>query len=316
MSTTGDRRTDLVRALNLLPYFSAHPGRSIFEAARDLGREPKELMADLDRLFCCGRPGMFPDDLVDMRKDYRRVEILNDQGLDKALRLTPSEAVALLMSLESLENVPGIADSKAVRSAAAKLRAHTGRSARGVADATPQGTGADADGLLRDLREAVAARRKVAFTYASLSSDTSRRRTVSPAHLFSHEGHTYLHALDGGEERTFRLDRMDDLEVTDEAAESGAAALDADAPFDFGPGCTAELELRESMAWLADTVPLELGEPADGWIPGRLNAGSREWLARFVLSHGDRLRVTGPPELVDFLVARRAAALAAYDDRQ
>ena len=32
--------TDIVRMLNLLPYFQKHPGRSMMEAAVDLGLDP------------------------------------------------------------------------------------------------------------------------------------------------------------------------------------------------------------------------------------------------------------------------------------
>lgn len=81
------RLTDLVRLLNLLPYFEAHPGRSMMEAATDLGLSPSQVQEDLSRLFCCG-PGTFPDELVDLDAELRSVTVINNQGMDAPLRLT------------------------------------------------------------------------------------------------------------------------------------------------------------------------------------------------------------------------------------
>lgn len=291
MKATGSRRTDLVRALNLLPYFRAHPGRSVFEAAQDLGRSPKELMGDLDRLFLCGRPGLMPDDLVDLRKDYRRVEILDSQGLDKALRLTSSESAALLLTLESLENVPGLADVEAVRSVAEKLRANR-RQVRGVADATPAAEGADAQTIvLTAVREAIADARRLRFTYTPARSDESSVREVSPVALFTHDGQTYLRALidtaparrgrgrpkAAADERTFRLDRMRDPEVLDAVARRASTRPDVDSrdPFRFGSrGKKASLMVHVSLAWLADSAPLELHERRGDWIAAEMSYGS------------------------------------------
>ena len=122
MAHSSARLEDLVRMLNLLPYFEAHPGRTIMEAAADLGRKPAEIKDDLDRLWCCGLPGMFPDDLVDLDHSYLGVNVTNNQGMDQPLRLTQTEAGALLLALDSLENVPGLMDRSAVLSAAEKLR--------------------------------------------------------------------------------------------------------------------------------------------------------------------------------------------------
>ena len=122
MTAKADRLADVVHMLNLLPYFEAHPGISLMEASKDLGRSPKELMDDLNSLWCCGLPGLFPGDLVDLDHTYKSVKVTNAQGMDKPLRLTHTEAGALLLALESLENLPGLTNREVVQSAAAKLR--------------------------------------------------------------------------------------------------------------------------------------------------------------------------------------------------
>lgn len=341
MKAIGDHRTELVRALNLLPYFRAHPQRSLFEAARDLGRSPKEIMADLDRLFVCGRPGLMPDDLVDLRRDYRRVEVLDSQGLDKALRLTASEAAALLLTLESLEHVPGLADDAAIRSAADKLRGLTGRTTRGVVDAASTEGEADSGEdvektKVQRIREAIADHRLLEFQYRSASSDTLRRRTVLAQLIFSHEDGTYLRAFEElpavgashknrGDRprleeypRSFRLDRMSDLRVLDRTAPAPTSRetepVNAADPFRLSRTAhKASVRVHEDLAWLADSAPLQLGKKTGEFYHGTLSYGSTDWLIRFALSHLDGLEVTGPRELVERVDARRTAALAAYE---
>ena len=80
MTAKADRLADVVHMLNLLPYFEAHPGISLMEASKDLGRSPKELMDDLNSLWCCGLPGLFPGDLVDLDHTYKSVKVTNAQG--------------------------------------------------------------------------------------------------------------------------------------------------------------------------------------------------------------------------------------------
>ena len=112
----------LVQSLNLVPYFKAHPDRSIFEAAKDLGLTPDELVRALGRLHCSGISSQ-TQDLIDLSYELTTgVVIHDDQGMDSSLRLTPTEAGALLLTVEVLETMPGLVDRTAVVSAAEKLR--------------------------------------------------------------------------------------------------------------------------------------------------------------------------------------------------
>ncbi|MCH6196109.1 WYL domain-containing protein [Corynebacterium mastitidis] len=296
------RVEEVARVLNLIPYFERHPGRSVFEAARDLGRSPQEIMADLNRLFCCGLPGLMPDGLVDMVHSYTSVRITNNQGLDRPLRLSAAEASVLLMMLESLENQPGLLDTVSVRSAAAKLRAITGPSA--IFDSAPQQRSPEVG---ERVREALATGRRLRFFYASASSDTERLREVSPLRVFTDSGHQYLSAWEDGH-RTFRLDRMRAAEVLNAPAQAPA-----DVPDSFGLTHQAALRVRRDAAWLADYYPMTLGKPEGGWIPGTMPYGSEEWLTRFALGNADRLRITSPARVSSQVSARASQALAAYD---
>lgn len=314
MARGTERLADLVRMLNLLPYFESHPERSVMEAARDLGREPEQIMDDLNRLWCCGLPGLMPGDLVDMQHDYRRVRVTNAQGMNKPLRLTTTEATALLLALENLEAMPGLVDKSAVNSAAAKLRDLMGPQVSFIVD--PDQEAVDSPDV-ELIRRAMEEKRQITFTYFSQTTFTSATRTVSAAHIFSNDGHTYLRAWDHDvrKHRTFRVDRMSDVTVLEQPSESHSAQLKFSEkdPFAFGRD-NAEIEVREDYAWVSDYVPITLtSQPENGWITGTMPIGSQEWLVRFVLAAEGKMRITAPTHLAEAVAERATRALQAYD---
>lgn len=308
----------LVRALNLIPYFQAHPDRSLMEAAKDLGRDPGELHEEIQRLQCCG-VGTWPEELVDLEASWQRVSISNSQGMDRPLRLTPTEAGALLLTLESLEAMPGLTDREAVLSATAKLRGIMDKDAVAIFDSLAADDPAESTPQVV-LREAISQGRRVAFVYHSFSSDTTRRREVDPAKIFVTGGETYLTAWDdeAGQHKNFRADRMSQVEILDQEAAPHLDKLpfDPDDPFGYRMiAAQAELLIHPDHTWLADYFPITLGESAPGEpVPARMPVGSKDWFIRFALGQSDRLSVTGPADLVADVSRRAAAALAAYHD--
>lgn len=309
MSEMSERMASLVRALNLIPYFRAHPDNSLFEAARDLGLNHRQMVADLQRLHTSG-VGMYTEELIDLTFNANRTEvtITEDQGLTAPLRLTTTEAGALLLMLESLEEQ--LVDTSAVRSAAQKIRTLVRGRAGGIAEAEPE----DEDPDLLVVNEALRRGQRLRFRYHNVSRNEWQTRIVDPATLYLHEGHTYLAAWDDSRKahRKFRLDRIHDAELLDDTAHPHLQKLPK-APFRFDQ--EAEIELRESAAWLAEYHDITLqGEAEGGWIPATLPFGSSDWLVRFAVHHGDRLRLVSPAD-VALKVRRRAQdALAAYRD--
>ncbi len=307
-----EKLDDVVRALNLLPYFRAHPHRSVFEAARDLGREPKELLQDLARLHTSG-VGRHTEEMFDLTYDYRTVTIIEDQGLGHALRLTPTEAGTLLLMLETLENSPGLVDRQAVESAAQKLRGIMDTRATAIYDAIADPDEEEATHQALVAR-ALESGRRLSFTYFTLSSNTSRLRRVDPVSVFVRDGETYLEGVDvdlergAGEDgyRTYRLDRMDDLVVLEEEAQSHPSRLGED----FGFGHVADIRIRSDATWLVHYEPITLGEDrGDGWVDAQLRYGSEEWLIRFCLGQADRLTVVRPESLARAVAHRAESGL-------
>ncbi|MEZ2121337.1 MULTISPECIES: helix-turn-helix transcriptional regulator [unclassified Corynebacterium] len=316
-----NKLVDLIRMLNLLPYFTVHPGRSIMEAAGDLGCPPQQIMDDLNRLWCCGLPGLGPADLVDLEHSYPSVHVTNSQGMNRPLRLTPTEAGALLLALESLEKVDGLTDRTAVVSAATKLRAIMADNTVAVVDSVVSDEfRASVSPTLETIRNALENRTVLAFTYYSAASDTTSFRRVVPARVFTKEGHTYVTAWDtlATTHRTFRTDRMRQVEMTEENGDPHLKELrfNADDPFSFTTvTCHAEIRIRKDAIWLADYVPMDLSGDlsADGgWYRARMPVSSRDWFIRFILGQGGRVRVDAPSDLVAAVSERADAGLAAY----
>lgn len=307
-----EKLSDLVRALNLIPYFQAHPGRTLFEASRDLGREPQELMGDLARLHCTG-VGASPEELIDLTYSYTNVHVREDQGVGRVLRLTPTEAGTLLLTLEALESTPGLIDASAVESAAAKLRDIMDDKAVAVYDTISE-VDPEESAVQQTVAEALQRRRRLRLTYFSASSNASTTRTVDPAQLVVRDGEPYLIAWEEGQgHRTFRLDRMTGVELLDDAAEPHSAELDGREGFGFTH--TAKLLLRTDATWLAEYHDITLGrDRGDGWVEAAMPYGSRQWLMRFAIAQGDRLTVVRPSSLAEDVSRRAEAGLKRYDE--
>ena len=316
MAVDFKRQERVVRLLNLLAYASNHPGLTPMEIARDLGADPMQVRDDFELLFLSG-VGTGPGEMIDLEYSWKGVNIKDDQGMTTPLRLSPAEASALLILLDSLETMPGLVDGRAVRSAAEKIRAVTTSQAVGDAEHT-----ADA-GVAGTVAEALAAKHKLRITYYSASSDTVTEREVDPASLFHQSGATYLHAAHNGQMRTFRLDRIQSAELLDAPSDASGTDFNPADPFGMADREQARLLIHPDATWLADYWEIELeepsvedqegAEPAGQWIPATMRYGSDDWLVRFCLSQADRVRIVEPAGLAAEAMSRAKRALDALD---
>ena len=312
MAVDFKRQERVVRLLNLLAYSSNHPGLTPMEIARDLGADPMQVRDDFELLFLSG-VGTGPGEMIDLEYSWKGVNIKDDQGMTTPLRLSPAEASALLILLDSLETMPGLVDGRAVRTAAEKIRAVTKSQAVGDAEHTGEA------GVAGTVAEALATKRKLRITYFSASSDTVTEREIDPASLFHQSGATYLHAAQHGEMRTFRLDRIQSAELLD--APSVATDFDTDFdpadPFGMADRAQAKLLIHPDATWLADYWEIELEEPSEEasgeWLPATMRYGSDDWLVRFCLSQADRVRIVEPAALADEAMSRVQRGLEALD---
>jgi proteasome accessory factor C len=304
----------------MIPYFIAHPGISAAEAAVDLGVTTKQLMGDLNQLWMCGLPGYGPGDLIDLSFSEESIEVTFSAGIDRPLRLTSTEATALLVALRSIVDMPGMVDPTAAHAAIAKIESAI--SYGGSAD------GALGESLTRPVeapavatvRSALARQHALRLVYYSASRDVVSERVVDPIRIVLVDNNSYLQAWCRQAEgvRLFRFDRIEAATELDEPARPPSHATEESAALDLfqdDPAVPlARLQIRGDYGWVLDQYPMHrLAVHPDGSLEVTMRFATLDWMARLLLGFGSGVTVLGPPELVAAVRERSNAALAAYE---
>jgi proteasome accessory factor C len=313
---TGPRQSAdrLGRLLNLVPYLLARPGILVAEAAADLGVSERQLREDLELLWVCGLPGYGPGDLIDMALDGDRVTISHDAGIDRPLRLTPDEALALVVALRMLAETPGTGNREVVERALAKIENAAGDLADApVAVRLP----ANAERLDR-LRAAVEGGHALRLTYYTAARDETTERVVDPMRMLMVGGKAYLEAWCRRAEgtRLFRVDRIDAYTELDEPAAPPVEAVPHDVSAGvFRPGPELQLvtlRIGRGSRWITEYYPVEeVRRDGDEWVV-TMRVTDLGWAQRLLLGLGPDVVVVGPPELVERIRAQATAALDQY----
>lgn len=290
----------LTRLLALVPWLAAHPDVTVPEAAAHFGIGPAELERDLWLVVCCGLPGHGPDQLIDIDfwDDGGRIRVLDPQTLTRPVRLTGDEIAALLIGLRILAQVPGDHDRAELAAVTALLEDAAAES--GLVDSAPApGSGADLEvdpGIAREVRDvldrALREGRPVRIRYLGASRDALSERVVDPERILVREGRTYLEGWCRSAEahRTFRLDRIVDLELPDPASIPDSAQDPDPAPIpDPAPpeSQTMVLRVAPDARWILDVHRMEVHEElSGGWCRASLAVADPAWAVRFTLALG------------------------------
>ncbi|MEV6927956.1 WYL domain-containing protein [Dactylosporangium sp. NPDC051485] len=313
MTTSADR---LGRMLNLVPYLQARPGITLAEAAADQGITERQLREDLELLWMCGLPGYGPGDLIDMAFVGDSVTLTYDAGIDRPLRLTPDEALALIVALRMLAETPGVTGGDGVHRALAKIEHAAGDLADApVAVRLPGNTD-----RLEELRGAVDRRRALRITYYTATRDETSDRVVDPMRVLVVGRWAYLEAWCRRAEavRLFRIDRIDASTELDEPARVPQQARPTDTrggslftPTPDLPLVT--LRVGRGARWITEQYPCEeiVRGPGEHWTVS-LRASDLDWARRLVLGLGAEVTVVAPAQLAAAVAAEAHAALDAY----
>jgi proteasome accessory factor B len=167
--------------------------------------------------------------------------------------------------------------------------------------------GAEAD-TLADIYEAVSDRRKLRLRYAD------RERLVAPHGLGHRRGHWYLVAVERDVTKVFRVDRMNEVIVTDDRFDRDpsirvAAELESH-PWETGSETTttARVRIDPDLAWWAErrlgrSAP-RIEREADGGIVVTLEVTNPDAFVGWVLGFGMSAEVLSPDEMRERMVAR------------
>ena len=321
MTTTGTRPTPgaterLSRLLAMVPYLLSRQGVSLAGAAAEFGITETQLVKDLELLFVCGTPGHLPDDLIEATWEDGQVFLGNADAISRPLRLDVDEALALLVGLRALLDVPGLHDRDALERTLLKLEAAAGESAQASRAVRVE---VGSQGPLADVRRALAESRRVHLTYVVPSRDEATERDVDPMRVLSVDGRWYLEGWCRRAEdvRLFRLDRVEALTVLDTPAEvpPGATVRDLDAGLFVGSAqdIRVTLELRAGAHWVRDHYPVEdVQDVSADTQHVTLRVSDGRWVRTLALRLGGQLRVLSPDWLAEEVRTAAALALLAY----
>ncbi len=307
----------LSRLLAMVPYLVGRQGIPLAEAAAEFGISERQLVKDLELLFVCGTPGHMPDDLIEAEWDDGHVYLGNVDAIARPLRLAVDEALALLVGLRALADVPGLHDRGALDRTLAKLEAAAGDAAAPSAHVSVDV--ADRVGPLAEVRRALVDGRRLHLTYFVPARDETTERDVDPMRVLMVDARWYLEAWcrRAEEVRLFRMDRVEAVAVLDVAAEVPPAASTRDLReglFRPSPEDTVvTLELDPPAHWVADYYPVEsVDRMPDDRLLVRLRAADDRWLRTLALRLGGAARVLDPPTLAADVQRRAREALGAY----
>lgn len=301
--------------LQLVPYLISQGEVSVADAAADFDVTPEQMKTMVETLTVIGLPGdggfwQMANDLFDIDWDLldeqQLISITNTVGLERTPRLTTREAAALLAGLQVAAALPGVGSSEAFQGLLTKL-------SRGAA-----GTPADVivvPGRVDDVRlavsDAVQRGMAVSFTYRAPDAEPTTR-TVDPIKVHIAEGQWYLqgwcHLREAS--RTFHLDRVSDLTITDVASTHGIeTATEGFGSSDYD--VEAEVRVAEALR------PL-LGGLLSGAVeitPGRLriHVADEHGLKRLAARHSGNIEVLSPASARDAALRWAQAGLDLYD---
>jgi proteasome accessory factor C len=312
----------LQRLLALVPYVVSRKVVGLAETAAAFGVSERELVDDLNLLWCVELRAPDPYCPIDLSYEGGEIVVSQAESMGRPLRLAVDEASALLVALRMLAELPGLEDRSAMSRLIAKLEAAAGEAASvstQVAVQVDLRADGGAEGLAAQIRTAIAAGRRVHLRYYVPGRDEATERDVDPMRLLVVEGRPYLEGwcLRAEGMRVFRLDRVLALTVLEQAAAPPpeATPVDVDQGL-FRPSpddVHVELELTAEGRWVAEYYPCEsVTDLPDGRLRAVLRTPDTGWVRRLALRLGEDGRVISPPELVAEVREAATAALANY----
>jgi proteasome accessory factor C len=305
----------LTRLLALVPYVISRTSVSVAEAAVAFGVTEKQLIDDLNLLWCVELRAPDPYCPIDLSYEGGEIVVSEAESISRPLRLDVDEASALLVALRTLAEIPGRGD--ALSRVLAKLEAAAGSAARPSSQVSVQ-VEVRPDVLVR-VREGLDEGRRLRMTYYVPGRDENTVRDVDPMRLLLVDGWSYLEGWCRKAEavRLFRLDRIVELAVLDVAASipGDAEPVDVDRGlFRPSPDDTrVVIELTPAGRWVADHYPCEsVTELGEGRVRVELRTRDTRWVRRLALRLAGSGMVTAPAGLALEVRADAERALGRY----
>jgi len=301
--------TRISRILALIPYVLDRETVDVDEIMERFGYTREQLTKDLDTIFVCGLPGYGPGDLMEAYMDEDEVVIDAADFFAKAPRLTPAEALGLLAA--GMTVIGSGEASPALERAVRKLS----RVVMPDADTTLAVDVIDESKHVGTLREAAAGRRVVRIVYRSVAKEETTERDIEPWSVFASLGRWYVighcRLVDG--QRTFRVDRIKELEVRAETFERPDEVPEPGVGYSPGEGDIAcVIDLEPVARWVLEYYPVDVVEESAQRTRIRFHSPDTEVPARLLLRLGRDARLITGPEVAARVTAIGQRLLATY----
>lgn len=297
-------------ALDIIPYLVDHNGITREEAAHHFGITPRELTSILETAVCCGVPGYYGGDLIDIDIWGNNIYVYTAQGLEKPLRFTPAERAALTLALRQVEKVPGLLNNSAVESVLAKL----GENYDTAAPADISGSPSTLPGLADAITTAIAKQRILIIDYVNGTGERTMNRQIVPYKINIQHGYAYLIAwsTEASELRQFRLDRILDFsEGSPWTGKSPVTSTDIQLFIENKAAPhKAYILLRTDAVWLVELLGISITGSTSEGLCGTLPYFSDTWLLQTAQQYADYLVVRKPEQIEKIVVDRASKALA------
>lgn len=309
--------------LSLVPFLVERDRISVAEVASHFGVKPEQIREAVRLIAVSGVPGETHtyqyEDLFDIAWDdfeeNDQIVITNHVAIDDSPRFSAREAAALIAGLQYLSSLPENADRAAVASLMSKLsRGSSGQPSQVAVEA------GESDSSLALIRESVAKGVQLQFDYLS-STGSLERRLVDALLVESVDADWYLRGWCHLREaiRTFRLDRISGLVVTD--VPISHAAADVTLPETLFEGSADDLVVTidvatSAEALLADYVPDgAVRTEVDGRVRTSIRVSHYHGLKRLIASMPGVATVVDPPAARAIVSQWASAAAERYHER-
>ena len=296
------------RALDLVPYLLEHQGISISELAQVFGVSEKQINDDLILIHMCGLPGYTPLELIEMYYEDGYVTVSDPQSLNKPRNMNRTELTSLLVSLDLLKSTRTDSIVEEIETLQTKLR-------NSLSFENPYVVVHDSNSpeFVEQMEHAIVKGNALEIVYLSGSKDKSSERLVLPLEIYQENNFTYLNAWcqTSEGERTFRVDRLISLKVSD-------------------PKKISPVRSTEQVEDKATNIELIVSKPARNFVEENrgvienviegeelhvtLHPIDIDWLSRTILGYGSAIRVIEPSELAENLTARAKAIRKLYQN--
>lgn len=299
----------LARILALIPYVLDRQTADVGEIMERFGYTEDQLTRDLNTIFVCGLPGYGPGDLMEAYMDEDEVIIDAADFFSKAPRLTPSEALGLLAA--GMTVIGSGEASPALEAAVSKLS----KAVMPDADTSLTVDVLDQSRHVGALRDAASDSKVVHLVYRSVGKEETTERDVEPWSVFTTLGRWYVlgHCRLVGGQRTFRVDRIKELQVLDETFERPDEVPQPGVGYSPSEGdVTCVLDLAAPARWVLEYYPVEVMRESGKSTRIRFHSPDAEVPARLLLRLGADARLVEGPEVAARLEEIAGALLGKY----